>query len=85
LGKFSPSPLFLDFLIAQAVVVGGDIGFERRSALFHAFFLKQLVQECGLGVQLALVCLLVQVSKTLRGEGERATLLDASAAVLHST
>jgi hypothetical protein len=39
-GKFSPGSVFLDFGIAQAVVVGGDIGFERRSSLFHALFLK---------------------------------------------
>jgi len=38
-GKFSPQSVFFDFVVAQAVVVGGDIGFERRSALFHALFL----------------------------------------------
>ena len=36
-GKFAPSSLLLDFLVAQAVVVGGDIGFEFRSPLFPVF------------------------------------------------
>jgi hypothetical protein len=39
-GKLPPQSVFFDFVVAQAVVVGGDIGFERRSALFHALFLK---------------------------------------------
>ena len=84
-GKFSPQFIFFDFGFAQAVVVGGDIRFERRSALFHALFLKQLVQECGLGVQLALACLLLQIRETRRRERECAPLLYAWISVSHST
>src|SRR5208282_879750 len=84
-GKFSPGSVFLDFGIAQAVVVGGDIGLERRSPLFHALFLKQLVQECGLGAQISPACLLVQVSETIGRESEGAPPLNTWVRVRHST
>lgn len=84
-GEFSPQSVFFDFGFAQAVVVGGDIRFERRFSLFHAPFLKQLVQECGLGVQLALACFLLQIRETRRRERECAPLLSAWISVRHST
>src|SRR5271165_2932836 len=84
-GKFSPQSVFFDFGFAQAVIVGGDIGFERHSSLFHAFFLKQLVQECGLGVQLSLACLLLQVRETCGGKRKRTSLLYGSVCVGHNT
>src|SRR5690349_1652794 len=65
LGKFAPSSLLLDFLVAQAVVVSRDLGFKRRSPLFPGLFLKQLVQDCGLGVQSPVACLLLKISQTL--------------------
>ena len=48
-GKRAPSSLLLDFLVAQAIVIGGDIGFEIGSPLFRCFFQKQPVQNRGLG------------------------------------
>jgi hypothetical protein len=65
-GKFSPQSVFFDFGFAQVVVVGGDIGFERRSSLFHALFLYQLVEEGGLRVKLARARLLFQIRETRR-------------------
>jgi hypothetical protein len=85
LRKFSPGSILLHFLIAQIVVIGGNIGFERRPALFHALFLQQLVQKCGLGVQLALACLLFQIRETCRGERKRTSPLNVSVRVRHST
>jgi hypothetical protein len=38
--EFSPSSLLLHLFLAQAVIVGGDIGFKRSPALFQALFLK---------------------------------------------
>src|SRR5208282_4537292 len=84
-GKFSPGFVFLDFRIAQAVVVGGHVGFERRPPLFPCLFQKQLVQERGLGSQLSPACLIVQVSETLGRQGEGAPLLNAWVSVRHST
>jgi len=39
-GRFSPQPVFFDFGVTQAVVVGRDLGFERRSPLFRCLLQK---------------------------------------------
>src|ERR1035437_200844 len=85
LGKFAPSSLLLDFLVAQAVVVSGDLGFERCSPLFRCFFQKQVVQDCGLGVQLPFAGLLLKISQTLGRESEGASPLITWVHIRHST
>src|SRR6266496_3711864 len=77
LGELSPGSLLCNLFVAQAVVIGGDIGFQRRSPLFPRLFQKQLVQDGGLRAELSRACLLVQVSQTLRREGECAAPLNA--------
>jgi len=85
LGKFSPRSLLLNFLARQAVIIGTDVGSERSSPLFRCFFQKQFVQDCGLGVKLALACLLLQVGQTLRGESKRAPSLNTRVSIRHNT
>jgi len=84
-GKFSPQPVLFDFGVAQAVIVGRDLGLERRSPLFRCLFQKQLVQDGGLGAEVSLSCLLLQVGETLRREGEGASPLGARVPVWHNT
>ncbi len=44
-GKLTPRPVFLHFLIAQAVVVGGYIRFERCQLLLTLFCPEKFIQN----------------------------------------
>lgn len=83
--KFAPDLVLLHLFLAQAVVVGGNIGFERCYLPFASFFPEKFIQNRRLGVRLATSCFLLQVCQTLRRECEGSPQFAASIGSLHLT
>ncbi len=75
-GKFSPGSIFLDFGVAQAVVVGGDIGLEQCPLLLQFFLSKKFIQNRRLRISVPPSRFLLQVSESSRGKRECAPLLN---------
>src|SRR6266496_133564 len=85
LGKFSPGSLFFYLLIAQVVVVGGNIGFQSCHLSLSLFLLKRFIQNRRLGIGAPPPRFLLQIRETRRGERKRASLFNVPVRVRHST
>ena len=69
-GKLSPGSVCFDLGFAPAVIVGRDIGVDRRSLSFQVLLSKKFVQDCRLGVGVPPAGFLVQVREILRRQCE---------------
>ena len=84
-GKFAPGLVLLYLGIGQAVVVGGNIGFERRSLLLPFLLQEKFIQNGRLGIGLPPTCFLVKVCQTLGRESEGSPQFAISIGYRHLT
>lgn len=70
--QLTPSSLFFDFFVGQAVIVGSDLGLNCCQLLFLRFLPKQLIEECRVGSELSLASLFFDVGVTFGRKGDGA-------------
>jgi hypothetical protein len=75
-GKLAPDFVFFDFSVAEAIVIGADIGLQSSHLPLTLLFPEKVIQNRRLRIGAPPPCFPLQERETLRGECERAPPLD---------